>query len=200
LIGISPLCGLVLEQPNEHRRKLRLLSNQLHGTLQRLLLHLRPSERTARIRNRSRFLVGLCLSRSVYLSKIADSVAPLSQRAGLLALRFLLPAPLRSEIGEPGPVQPQGACPGGETAKPPARTHCNASQCLGGLLGDGHYPRPGRREGESLTQGPLLRTGRLPGWLRALPLEDRVGLRLQGSARSESRRCHHHLLSGSRQQ
>jgi hypothetical protein len=48
--------------------------NQLHGTLQRLLLRLRPGERVTRIRNWSRLLVGLCLSRSVHLSKIANKI------------------------------------------------------------------------------------------------------------------------------
>ncbi len=48
--------------------------NQLHGTLQRLLVQLRPGERITRIRNFSRLLVGLCLSRSVHLSKIANKV------------------------------------------------------------------------------------------------------------------------------
>jgi hypothetical protein len=48
--------------------------NQLHRTLQRLLLQLRPAERITRIRNWSRLLVGLCLSRSVHLSKIANKI------------------------------------------------------------------------------------------------------------------------------
>src|SRR4051812_45011873 len=50
--------------------------NQLHGTLQHLLLQLRPAERITRIRNFSRLLVGLCLSRCVYLSK-TPTKAPL---------------------------------------------------------------------------------------------------------------------------
>jgi hypothetical protein len=48
--------------------------NQLHGTLRRLLLQLRPGERTTRVRNWSWLLVGLCLSRSVHLSKIANKI------------------------------------------------------------------------------------------------------------------------------
>src|SRR5947209_6779122 len=48
--------------------------NQLHLSLQRLLLQLRPAERITRIRNWSRLLVGLCLSRSVHLSKIANKI------------------------------------------------------------------------------------------------------------------------------
>ncbi len=46
--------------------------NHLHGTLQRLLLQLRPGERITRVRNWSRLLTGLYLSRSVHLSKIAN--------------------------------------------------------------------------------------------------------------------------------
>ena len=48
--------------------------NQLHLTLQRLLLQLRPGERITRVRNWSRLLVGLCLSKSVHLSKIANKI------------------------------------------------------------------------------------------------------------------------------
>jgi hypothetical protein len=48
--------------------------SQLYGTLQHLLLQLRPAERTTRIRNWSWLLVGLCLSRSVHLSKIANKI------------------------------------------------------------------------------------------------------------------------------
>jgi hypothetical protein len=48
--------------------------NQLHLTLRRLLLQLRPAERVTRIRNWSRLLVGLCMSRSVHLSKIANKI------------------------------------------------------------------------------------------------------------------------------
>jgi hypothetical protein len=42
--------------------------------LRRLLLQLRPGERTTRVRNWSLLLVGLCLSRSVHLSKIANKI------------------------------------------------------------------------------------------------------------------------------
>jgi hypothetical protein len=48
--------------------------NQFHATLQRLLVQLRPAERVTRVRNWSRLLVGLCLSRSVHLSKIANKI------------------------------------------------------------------------------------------------------------------------------
>src|SRR5215210_1068265 len=48
--------------------------NQLHLTLRRLLVQLRPGERVTRVRNFSRLLVGLCLSRSVHLSKIANKI------------------------------------------------------------------------------------------------------------------------------
>jgi hypothetical protein len=59
-----------------------MLINQLHRTLQRLLLQLRLAERITRIRNWSRLLVGLCLSRSVHLSKIANKV-PTTTKATL---------------------------------------------------------------------------------------------------------------------
>ncbi len=48
--------------------------NHLHRTLQDLLVQLRPAERITRVRNWSRLLVGLCLSRSVHLSKIANKI------------------------------------------------------------------------------------------------------------------------------
>jgi hypothetical protein len=48
--------------------------NHLHLTLERLLLQLRPGERITRVRNWSRLLVGLCLSKSVHLSKIANKI------------------------------------------------------------------------------------------------------------------------------
>jgi len=48
--------------------------NRPRGTLQRLLLQLRPAERVTRPRDFSRLLVGLCLSRSVHLSRIANKV------------------------------------------------------------------------------------------------------------------------------
>ncbi len=48
--------------------------NQLHGTFKRSLAQLRPAERITRVRNWSRLLVGLCLSRSVHLSKIASKI------------------------------------------------------------------------------------------------------------------------------
>lgn len=48
--------------------------NQLHLTFKRLLLQLRPDERLTRIRNWSLLLVGLCLSRSVHLAKIANKI------------------------------------------------------------------------------------------------------------------------------
>jgi hypothetical protein len=48
--------------------------NHLHLTFKRLLLQLRPGERVTRIRNWSLLLVGLCLSRSVHLAKIANKI------------------------------------------------------------------------------------------------------------------------------
>jgi hypothetical protein len=48
--------------------------NHLHLTLQRLLLQLRPGERLTRARNWSLLLMGLCLSKSIHLSKIAITI------------------------------------------------------------------------------------------------------------------------------
>jgi hypothetical protein len=48
--------------------------NQLYRSLRDLLVQLRPNERQTRIRNFSWLLVGLFLSRSVHLSKIANKI------------------------------------------------------------------------------------------------------------------------------
>lgn len=48
--------------------------NLLHGTLQRLILQLRPGERITRVRNWSLLLLGLRASKSVHLSKIANAI------------------------------------------------------------------------------------------------------------------------------
>ncbi len=48
--------------------------NHLHLTLQRLILQLRPGERVTRARNWSLLLMGLCLSKSIHLSKIAITI------------------------------------------------------------------------------------------------------------------------------
>jgi hypothetical protein len=49
-------------------------TNQLYRSLRVLLLQLRPKERKTRVRNFSWLLVGLFLSRSVHLSKIANKI------------------------------------------------------------------------------------------------------------------------------
>lgn len=54
--------------------------NQLHLTFKRLLLQLRPGERLTRIGNWSLLLVGLCLSRSVHLSKIANNIPTVNSK------------------------------------------------------------------------------------------------------------------------
>src|SRR5215216_3314684 len=72
---LSLLGRLMLMRINYTGGKLRSMPiNQLHLTLRRLLLQLRPDERITRVRNWSRLLVGLCLSRSVHLSKIANKI------------------------------------------------------------------------------------------------------------------------------
>jgi hypothetical protein len=48
--------------------------NHLHLTFKRLLLQMRSTERITRLRNFSRLLAGLCLSRSVDLAKIANKI------------------------------------------------------------------------------------------------------------------------------
>jgi hypothetical protein len=48
--------------------------NRLYGSLRNLLVQLRPKERKTRIRNFSWLLVGLFLSRSVHLSRIASKI------------------------------------------------------------------------------------------------------------------------------
>ncbi len=48
--------------------------NRLYRSLRDLLVQLRPKERQTRIRNFSWLLVGLFLSRSVHLSKIANKI------------------------------------------------------------------------------------------------------------------------------
>src|SRR4051812_4104778 len=48
--------------------------NHLYRSLRDLLVQLRPNERQTRIRNFSWLLVGLFLSRSVHLSKIANKI------------------------------------------------------------------------------------------------------------------------------
>src|SRR5215203_6314818 len=71
---LSLLGRLILRGSTTREENSSMPINQLHGTLQRLLLQLRPSERVTRVRNWSRLLVGLCLSRSVHLSKIANKI------------------------------------------------------------------------------------------------------------------------------
>src|SRR3954465_2837875 len=81
---LSLLGRLMLRDSTTREEKLRSMPiNQLHGTLQRLLLQLRPAERVTRVRNFSRLLVGLCLSRSVHLSKIANKIPMTTTKATL---------------------------------------------------------------------------------------------------------------------
>src|SRR5215211_5899724 len=75
-------------------------------------------------------------------------VAPLPQREGLLALRFLSPAPLLPAPLLPGSVQPQGASPGARVARLAAGFCKRPHRSFGRLPRDGHYPHPGHRAGE----------------------------------------------------
>src|SRR5215208_3571377 len=67
-----------------------------------------------------------------------------------------------------------------------------ALRAFGRLSGDGHDARPGHREGEGFSQGPLLRAG----FLLEERLQDRVGLRLQGGLGGGPRRGDHCFRSG----
>src|SRR5215213_5449978 len=120
------------------------------------------------------------------------AVAPLPQRARLLALRLgpsasLLPEPVHS-----GPVQPQGTSPGARVAR------CATSLCRGPLRafshlpGLGHHPHPGHGPSQSVSQGALC----LPSHLWAQRVEDRVGLRVQGGAGGGPRGRGKRLLPG----
>ena len=69
--------------------------NRLYGSLRDLLVQLRPKERKTRIRNFSWLLVGLFLSRSVHLSRIASKIPStttrvclMDQKAGLAMRRY----------------------------------------------------------------------------------------------------------------
>ena len=57
--------------------------NRLYGSLRDLLVQLRPKERKTRIRNFSWLLVGLFLSRSVHLSRIASKIPSTTTKATL---------------------------------------------------------------------------------------------------------------------
>jgi hypothetical protein len=119
-------------------------------------------------------------------------VAPLPQRARLLALACGTSASLLPEPVHPGPVQPQGTSPGARVAR------CATSLCRGDLRafghlpGLGHHPHPGRGPSQSVSQGALCR----PSHLRAQRVQDRVGLRVQGGAGGGPRGRGKRLLPG----
>jgi hypothetical protein len=119
-------------------------------------------------------------------------VALLSQRARLLAFRFLAPAPLLPRPVLPEPAQPQGASPGARVARSAAGLRRGSYGPFGSLPRDGHDPRPGHREGEGFPQRAVRRSG----FLRAQRVEDGVGLRVQGGPGGGSRRGDHGLRVG----
>src|SRR5918995_5149621 len=103
-------------------------------------------------------------------------VASLQKRARLLALCLLAPAWILPEPREPEPAQPQGARPGARDESAAAISGTDTPPTLGGLPHRGHYPYPGDGAGEGLQRRAVCRAGHL----REMPLENRVGLRLQG--------------------
>ena len=119
-------------------------------------------------------------------------VAALSQREGLLALRLLAPASLLPDTVLPEPAQPQGTGPGARTARVAEGIGRGSLRPFGRLRRAGHDPHPGDREGEGISQGPLLRAG----YLRQERFQDRVDLRLQGGPRSRSLWGGYRLRSG----
>src|SRR5918992_3389653 len=110
-------------------------------------------------------------------------VAPLQKRARFLALRSGTSAPLLPEPLFPKPTQPEGALRGARVARLSACSGPNALWRFGGLPCPGHYSHPGHGEGESFSQGAVCRAGHL----REERLQDRVGLRVQGSTFGQPR-------------
>src|SRR5215217_4206344 len=103
-------------------------------------------------------------------------VASLPQRARLLEIRSLAPAFLLPYPLLPEPVQPEGARPCARAAGAPGRCGPDAHRPRGSLPRHGHHPRPCGGEGKGMQTRALRRAG----ILRTLPLQNRVGLRLQG--------------------
>src|SRR5215211_773383 len=114
----------------------------------------------------------------------ARSMAPFPQRAGLLAFRLLPPALLFPRPLLPKPPQPAYPRPGAPTARFAEGFRPRDLGAFGRLPRDGYHPHPGGRASEGLPQG----TFRWAGELREVPLEDRVGLRVQGGAGGRSAR------------
>src|SRR5215207_1238513 len=110
-------------------------------------------------------------------------VAPLQKRARFLALCSRTSAPLLPEPLFPKPTQPEGALSGARFARLPACSGPNALWCFGGLPCPGHYSHSCHCEGESFSQGTVCRAGHL----REERLQDRVGLRVQGSTFGQPR-------------
>src|SRR5215211_1017465 len=119
-------------------------------------------------------------------------VASVSQREGLLALRFFAPAPLLPHVLLPGSAQSAHASPGARAARSAACLRPRTRLSFGLLSRDGHDPRSGHREGEGFSQGALL----WAGFLREERLQDRVGLRLQGCFGGRPGGDNHHFRSG----
>src|SRR5215210_7013956 len=117
---------------------------------------------------------GLALRSRGYHPGHPRPVAPLPQRARLLALRSRTPACLLPEPVHPEPVQPQGAGPGARVARSAAGFCRGDLRAFGRLPRYGHDPGASRGPSEGFSQGALLRTGEF----RKERLQDRVGLRV----------------------
>ena len=80
-------------------------------------------------------------------------VASVSQREGLLALRFFAPALLLPYVVLPGPAQSAHPSPGARAARVAASLRPRTRLSFGRLSSDGHDPRSGHGEGEGFSQG-----------------------------------------------
>src|SRR5215212_916277 len=117
------------------------------------------------------------------------SVAPLQKRTRLLQIRPGVPALLLSEPALSESAQPQGTGPGAQDSSFAVGSLPRTRRPFGRLPCARHDPHPGDREGEGFSQAALCRAS----YLRQERLQDRVGLRLQGSSRGGSGRCRYHF-------
>src|SRR5919107_3005717 len=127
--------------PHDGPRLLPALIVRLH---RRVVEGLPPPDRASQARPSGSAL----RERGPYPGHPRPVVAPLSQREGLLEIRFFAPAPLLPRPVLPEPVQPQGASPGARVARSAAGLRRGSYGAFGSLARDGHDPPPGHREGE----------------------------------------------------
>src|SRR5215210_4670846 len=120
------------------------------------------------------------------------SVAALQKREGLPPIRLHPSSPVFPYTPLPEPVQSKGESFGGRDESPPASSGQAPRRALGRLSRPGHYPHPGRGEGESLPQRAVL----WAGYLRQERFQNRMGLWVQGGAFDHPRGGHYGLLPG----